>query len=93
MGKTALVAEILWTLAPGETPPSAFHDGILFHSFYGQPQITIALEQLARSLGEEPLPTPALAVQRALSGKCVLLVLDGVEEADFLLLCGLAFPQ
>ncbi len=82
MGKTDLVAEVIWTLAPGDTPPSAFSDGVFFHSFYGQPQVVIALEQLARVLGEEPLPTPALAVQRALSGKHFLLVLDGAEEAD-----------
>jgi hypothetical protein len=46
--------------------------------------VTIALEQLARALGEEPVPTPALAAQRALSGHRVLLVLDGAEEADHL---------
>src|SRR5207249_653618 len=27
MGKTALVAEVLWTLAPAESPPNAFPDG------------------------------------------------------------------
>jgi tetratricopeptide (TPR) repeat protein len=84
MGKTALVAEVLWTLAPGEQPPAAFPDGLLFYSFYGQPAVTIALEQLARTLGEDPLPTPALAAQRALSGRRLLLVLDGAEEADHL---------
>ena len=84
MGKTALVAEVLWTLAPAVTPPAAFPDGILFYSFYGQPAVTIALEQLARVFGEEPVPTPALAAQRALSGQRVLLVLDGAEEADHL---------
>ena len=84
MGKTALVAEVLWTLAPAETPPAAFPDGILFYSFYEQPTVTIALEQLARVLGEEPVPTPALAAQRALSGQRVLLVLDGAEETDHL---------
>ncbi len=82
MGKTALVAEILWTLAPGDTPPEVFPDGIFFYSFYGQPNATIALEQIARSFGEEPLPTPALAAQRALSRRQALLVLDGADEAD-----------
>ena len=92
MGKTALVAEVLWTLAPAERPPAAFPDGLLFYSFYGQPQVAIALEQLARTLGEEPMPTPALAAQRALSGRRILLVLDGAEEADqlgqLLAVCG-----
>ncbi len=84
MGKTALVAEILWTLAPGDRPPASFPHGIVFHSFYGRPEAAVALEQLARSFGEDPLPTPAQAAQRALSGKQVLLVLDGVEEAEHL---------
>src|SRR6266478_2157710 len=82
MGKTALVAEILWTLAPGDRPPASFPHGIVFHSFYGRPEAAVALEQLARTFGEDPLPTPAQAAQRALSGKQVLLVLDGVEEAE-----------
>ncbi len=84
MGKTALVAEVLWTLAPADTPPAAFADGILFYSFYGQPSVTVSLEQFAYTLGEEPVPTPALAVQRAFSGRHLLLVLDGAEEADHL---------
>lgn len=92
MGKTALVAEVLWTLAPGQHLPAAFPDDVLFYSFYGQPQVTIALEQLARTLGEDPLPTPALAAQRALGGRRLLLVLDGAEEADqlgqLLAVCG-----
>jgi len=82
MGKTALVAEILWTLAPGDSPPAAFPHGIVFHSFYGRPEAAVALEQLARTFGEDPLPTPAQAAQRALSNKQVLLVLDGAEEAE-----------
>ena len=82
MGKTALVAEVLWTLAPGDTPPEAFPHGILFHTFYGQPEAAVALEQIARTFGEDPLPTPKQAAQRALSGKHVLLVLDGAEEAE-----------
>ncbi len=48
MGKTALVAEVLWTLAPGDTLPEAFPDGLFFHSFYHQPEAAIVLEQLAR---------------------------------------------
>jgi hypothetical protein len=82
IGKTALVAEILWTLAPGDSPPALFPHGLVFHSFYGQPETTIALEQLARTFGEDPLPTPKQAAQRALSNKHVLLVLDGAEEAE-----------
>ena len=47
MGKTALVSQVLWKLAPGDTPPELFPDGILFHSFYRQSEVTIALEQIA----------------------------------------------
>jgi tetratricopeptide (TPR) repeat protein len=82
MGKTALVAEVLWTLTPGDSPPTRFPHGIVFHSFYGQPDAAVALEQLARTFGEDPLPTPAEAARRALGGKRALLVLDGAEEAQ-----------
>jgi tetratricopeptide (TPR) repeat protein len=82
MGKTALVAEVIWTLAPGDTPPETFPHGIVFHTFYGQPEAAVALEQIARTFGEDPLPNPRQAAQRALSGKHVLLVLDGAEEAE-----------
>ncbi len=84
MGKTALVAEVLATLCPAEMPPEAFPDGVIFHSFYGQPSVAVALEQIARLYGEDPLPTPALATQRALQGRQALLVFDGAEEADHL---------
>ena len=82
MGKTVLVAEVLWTLAPGASPPVAFPDGLVFHSFYEQPSTAVALEHLVRSFGEDPLPTPAEAAVRALGGKRALLVLDGAEDAE-----------
>ncbi len=82
IGKTALAAEAIWTLAPADTPPERFPDGIIFHSFYNQSQVDFALEHIARTFGEEPLPTPQAAAQRALAGKRVLVVLDGAEDAD-----------
>jgi tetratricopeptide (TPR) repeat protein len=82
IGKTALAAEAVWQLAPGNDPPERFPDGIIFHSFYNQPQADLALEKIALSYGEEPRPTPRDAVQRALAGRQVLLILDGTEEAD-----------
>ncbi len=84
MGKTALVAEVLWKLSPGDTPPVSFPDGVIFHNFYRQSEAAIALEQISRIFGEDPRPTPALAAQRALSGRHTLLVFDGAEEADSL---------
>ena len=82
MGKTALAAEVIWQLAPAKEPPEYFPDGIVFHSFYNQPDSDLALEAITRAFGEEPKPTPAIAAQRALAGRQVLLVLDGTEYAD-----------
>jgi hypothetical protein len=39
MGKTALAIEAAWKLAPENTPPASFPDGIIFYSFYGQPAV------------------------------------------------------
>lgn len=82
IGKSALAAEAVWQLAPGSAPPSRFPDGIIFYSFYNQQQVALALEHIARSFGEEIKPTPKAAAQRALAGRCVLLLLDGTEQAD-----------
>jgi tetratricopeptide (TPR) repeat protein len=84
IGKTALVSEVIWTVFPTDTPPITFPDGLFYHSFYGQPRVDLAAEQIARTCGEEPMPTPLLAAQRALHGRRALLVLDGAEEADHL---------
>ncbi len=83
MGKTALSGEALWRMTEGETqPPAAFPDGVFFHTFYNQPSVEAAFEELARFFGEEAKPTPEAAARRALSGKCALLILDGAEDAD-----------
>ena len=81
IGKTALTAEAVWTLAPENEPPDRFPDGILFHSFYGQPDPALALEHIVTSFGAEPKPSPATAALQVLSGKQALLILDGAEEA------------
>ncbi len=82
IGKSALAAEAVWTLAPRTVPPDRFPDGVIYHNFYNRPQATLALEQIARAFGEELWPTPHDAAQRALAGRQVLLVLDGAEQAD-----------
>ena len=83
IGKTALASMAIWTLTDqGKTPPERFPDGIIFHSFYNQPQVDLAFEHIARIYGEEPRPTSKMAAQRVLMGRRVLLVLDGAEAAD-----------
>ena len=82
VGKTALAAEAVWPLAPGDTPPERFPDGVIFHTFYNQPQVAVALEHIARTLGEEPRPDALEAARRALASRTLLLVLDGAENAD-----------
>ena len=82
IGKSALAAEAIWTLAPSDAPPSVFPDGIIFHNFYNQPQAELALEGIVRAFGEEPRPTVHDAAQRILSRRKALLVLDGTEQAD-----------
>ena len=83
IGKTALASKALWHLtAQGTNTPEQFPDGVLWHSFYTEPRAEAALEQIARVFGEEPQPNPQKAAQRALSGRRVLLCLDGAEDAD-----------
>lgn len=82
IGKSALAAEAIWALAPGDEPPARFPDGIVSHSFYGQPQAALALEAIARAYGYDPLPGPQDAARRALAGRTALLLLDGTEAAD-----------
>ncbi len=82
MGKTALAAEAIWQLAPGNDPPQRFPDGIFFHTFYHKPQAAQALEAIARAYGEDPRQSPLEAARRALSGRHALIVLDGTEACD-----------
>jgi tetratricopeptide (TPR) repeat protein len=82
IGKTALAAEAVWTLAPENEPPERFPDGVLFHSFYGRPDPALALEHIATSFGVEPRPSPVTAALQVLAGKQALLILDGAEDAD-----------
>ena len=82
IGKTALAAEAIWTLAPDGDPPARFPDGIFFHTFYRQPQAGLALTAIARAYGVDPRPTPRDAARQALAGKQALIVLDGAEAAD-----------
>jgi tetratricopeptide (TPR) repeat protein len=82
MGKTALAAEAIWQLSPGNAPPERFPDGIIFHTFYHKPQADLALEAIARAYDVDPRPSPLEAARQALNGRQALIVLDGTEAAD-----------
>lgn len=82
VGKTALTSTAIWTLAPGDTPPDCFPDGIFFHNFYTERRVLIALENIVQAFGEKPIPNLSAAARRALASQRALLVLDGVESAD-----------
>ncbi len=82
IGKSALASEVLWQLTRGERPPELFPDGVIWHNFYREPKVDTALAHIATSLGMESKPTPHDGAMRALSGRRVLLLLDGTEDAD-----------
>ncbi len=82
IGKTALAAEALRQLAPGDGPPDRFPDGVIFYSFYGKPNPALALEHIVRSFDETARDTSAEAARRVLSGKRALLILDGTEATS-----------
>lgn len=82
IGKSALIAEAVWTLAPNEEPSDIFPDGIIYHNFYDQPRADIVMEHIARIYGEDPHPNAYDAAQRALAQRQALLILNGVELAD-----------
>ena len=81
MGKTALAAQAVWTLAPGKEAPALFPDGIIFHSFYGQEDVSLAFAHIVRSYDEEQQDTSFAAAFRLMASKQALLILDGAEEA------------
>ncbi|MEW5960247.1 MAG: tetratricopeptide repeat protein [Chloroflexota bacterium] len=82
IGKSALAAEAVWQLAPADTPPQAFPDGIVYYNFRNRPRTDIALEHIARIFNETPTPTPYDAAERALANRQALLVIDGGDQAD-----------
>ncbi len=82
VGKSALAAEAIWQLTPADIPPDNFPDGVIYHNFYNQPRVDIALEGIARLFYEAPRPTAYDAAEKALAERKALLVFDGVEQAD-----------
>lgn len=82
MGKTALAAQAVWTLAPGKEAPALFPDGIIFHSFYGQEDVSLAFAHIVRSYDEAQQDVSFAAAFRLMASKQALLILDGAEEAS-----------
>jgi len=82
IGKSALVSEAVWTLCPGCEAPDRFPDGIIFYSFYGNPDISLAFQHIVKSFDEEARDTSKDAAFRLLADKRALLMLDGTEEAE-----------
>lgn len=83
VGKTALAGEAVHLVTQGEEGyPPEYSDGIFYHNFYDQPESDLVFERILRIFGVDPLPSLALAGKRALDGKRLLIVLDGVERAE-----------
>ena len=82
IGKTALAAEAIWTLAPGDDPPERFPHGVVFYSFYSRPDVALAFEHIVRSFDPAARDTSADAARRVLANKRALLFLDGTEQAS-----------
>jgi hypothetical protein len=76
MDKSALAAEAVWQLSPGNEPPKRFPDGIVFHTFYHKPQAALALEAIAWAYEEDPRQNPLEAAKNALSARQALIILS-----------------
>ena len=80
IGKTALMSRAVQTLAPDNTLPVLFPDGIIFHNFSTYNEVKDVYIHIATSYGEEAGANPRQVVQRILSNKKALLILDGTEQ-------------
>lgn len=82
MGKTALAVAALWQLAPNDTPPIGFPDGILFHDFYREPRTVQFYEHAVRAYGLDLHGDLMTLARASLVNRRALIVLDGVENAE-----------
>ncbi|MDU9048495.1 MAG: tetratricopeptide repeat protein [Candidatus Electrothrix sp. Rat3] len=82
IGKTALASRVAWELAPEREAPALFPDGLLFSSFYGRKDVSLAFDHLVRSYSDDAQDNSPEAVCRLLANKQALIILDGAEEAD-----------
>ena len=83
MGKSALAAEVVYFLTlKYQHLPRRFPDGIVWHNFYDQPEIDVALAHIARAFGIREEGIPFTLAREALRGKQALLILDGAEKTS-----------
>ena len=76
------MSETVHQLYHEEALVNRFPDGVLFYSFYGQPDMNAIFEYIARSYGVDTQQDLRLAAAQALSNKQALLILDGCESAE-----------
>jgi tetratricopeptide (TPR) repeat protein len=85
IGKTALLIKTLWNLTPGDAPPQDFPDGIVFLEFGDEvPGLESACARIIFDFEKEKQssdPTPLAAVERILSNRKALIILDAAERA------------
>ncbi|MEM7375581.1 MAG: tetratricopeptide repeat protein [Bacteroidota bacterium] len=82
VGKTTLVTEITWRLAPNEKPPESYPDGVFYFSIHNLHHIDSVFDKITRHFKEEPEPNLESAVERILGGRQLLLVLDGADHVE-----------
>jgi len=83
MGKSALAREAIELLRTQDILAKRFPDGVFGYDFYSQPNVGVILTKIAQQFGDnEPKPPLKEAVQRALSGKHALFVLEGAEKFE-----------
>ncbi len=81
IGKSALASKAVWTLAPEDSLPDLFPDGIIYYSFDRRAETAYAYEHIVRSYDEEARDTSQAAALRTLSQRQTLLILEGTEQA------------
>ncbi len=79
IGKTALAAQALAKFVEQANWLTRFPGGIFYYSFYPNPSLDVAFEELALTCQEDPASDPRRAALRALSRRRAILVFDGVE--------------
>ena len=82
IGKTALASGVAWELSPDGKPSAHFPDGLIFYSFYGRKDVSLAFDHLVRSYSDDAQDNSPETVCRLLANKQALIILDGAEEAD-----------